>query len=62
MPKSMILTVWQGFEYASVPNGEIFGKNIAYPIKSKWRGQFFLMCILEYAYFIHIGGIHDNLP
>ena len=37
-------------------------KNIIYPIKSKGRGQFFLMCILEYAYFIHIEGIHDNLP
>ena len=38
MPKSLILTVGQGFEYASVPNEEIFVKNIVYPIKSKERG------------------------
>ena len=61
MQKNSILTVWQSFEYASVPNEEIFRKKIVYLIKSKGREQFSLMCILEYAYFIHIEGIHDNL-
>ena len=62
MPESLNLIVWQGFEYASVPNEEDFQKNIVYSIKSKGRGQFFLMCILEYAYFIQIESIHNNLP
>ena len=62
MPKSLILTVGQYFEYTPVPNEEIFRKIIVYLIKPKGRGQFFLTCILKHAYFIHIGGIHDNFP